>query len=513
MLKRIATYLTATLVLLSFTPGRASAHAELTSSTPAQGEVLARSPQSLVLEFNEEVVVMSDSMQLVSGGTTATFTVSESVGGFSVKPTSALGDGPWSLVWQVVSADGHLVAGVLSFQVGQGSPGTTTQVAPPAAHTNPVITDRLLELFAWVATWVALGAVLTGRRRVLLSTAALAAVFSGLRLLDMYESLGSNVVQLPEFWAAALVASAALTAGCLTPRVRLVALAVPVSLFSLQGVFSGHHRLLGGTGAVHLAAIASHVVHLIAASLWVAALVAIMLDSSNSVVARSRKLATGAIAALVPSVLVLGAIAMWERTELGRWELTIIAKVLLSVIALGFGAVNHRRTSTVSVSGHRLRQFVAIEIALIAAVAVLTASIATATPSSLTADKPTTHAGELARRDLSVELVFDDGRTGRLELLGLAVPGPATVMLYLTHPDGSSMSDTGSVSQAGLQLSSAEHDVSGMNSTLTPMGNHVMGVAQFPFAGEWDAQVSVVLDEFTSISATATINLDAQGGA
>jgi hypothetical protein len=39
------------------------------------------------------------------------------------------------------------------------------------------------------------------------------------------------------------------------------------------------------------------------------------------------------------------------------------------------------------------------------------------------------------------------------------------------------------------------------------MGNHVMGFIKIPFEGTWIVTVEVVIDEFSSIMATTTLDL------
>jgi hypothetical protein len=105
------------------------------------------------------------------------------------------------------------------------------------------------------------------------------------------------------------------------------------------------------------------------------------------------------------------------------------------------------------------------------------------------------------------KLLFDDGREGILDVSHGALPGQGTIMLFLDDEQGVQLTDTSSVSQAGITLSNEEAGVSGLSAPLRPMGNHVMGFIKIPFEGTWIVTVEVVIDEFSSITATTTLDL------
>ena len=138
-------------VVFTLVPARSAfAHADLTDSTPAQGAVLTLAPSEIVISFSESVTPMKSSMKLSSGSSTYDFTLKKSNNTeLVIVPDALLGDGSWSLLWQVVSKDGHLVSGVLSFDVGIVA--THSSVAPAVISSPSVVVDRILELFAWIA--------------------------------------------------------------------------------------------------------------------------------------------------------------------------------------------------------------------------------------------------------------------------------------------------------------------------------------------------------------------------
>lgn len=107
----------------------ASAHDQLISSSPAADERLASAPESITMTFSGELLVLDESLtgavvlvvddsgrDWVSGDVT--------VAGRTV--TAALAPGMptagYQVRWQVVSEDGHPIAGVVPFTIGDAEP-------------------------------------------------------------------------------------------------------------------------------------------------------------------------------------------------------------------------------------------------------------------------------------------------------------------------------------------------------------------------------------------------------
>lgn len=112
--------LTGVVVLLS--PGVASAHAALESSTPGNGKVLATAPTEVTLTFGEPVeialgglrVIDADGHRVDDGQPAHPLGHSEQV----VVGLHELPPGTYLATWRVVSADSHAVAGAFTFSVG-----------------------------------------------------------------------------------------------------------------------------------------------------------------------------------------------------------------------------------------------------------------------------------------------------------------------------------------------------------------------------------------------------------
>jgi len=123
-------------VLLSVTAAPAFAHDELLGADPAAGAQLEALPESLTLTFSgvlldepgATAVVVTDAagISLTDGdpvldGTSLT------------QPLSAETAGIVTVIWRVVSSDGHPISGEYTFTVGDG---TASPVATPEAPTQ-----------------------------------------------------------------------------------------------------------------------------------------------------------------------------------------------------------------------------------------------------------------------------------------------------------------------------------------------------------------------------------------
>lgn len=97
----------------------AAAHTEMISSTPSNGSVLASSPETARLVFNEKVSPVTGGISLRAGvgekvQTGKAFRAGKTV---VVPIEETLAAGSYLLSYRVVSADGHTVKGTIAFRV------------------------------------------------------------------------------------------------------------------------------------------------------------------------------------------------------------------------------------------------------------------------------------------------------------------------------------------------------------------------------------------------------------
>ena len=130
-------------IVIVATAAPASAHDQLISSTPEDGARLAVAPSSVSMTFSGELLVLDDSLTgavvlVVDSAGTDWVSGSPTVSGrdVSVALKPGMPDAGYQVRWQVVSEDGHPIAGVIPFTVGDAEPmvfGADADDAPAAA--------------------------------------------------------------------------------------------------------------------------------------------------------------------------------------------------------------------------------------------------------------------------------------------------------------------------------------------------------------------------------------------
>lgn len=142
-IRRFAAGMVVAAIAILATAAPASAHDELISSSPSADEKLADAPESITMKFSGQLLSLGDStpgaIVIVideNGHDWATGEVE--VVGDTVTATLETGmpDAGYQLRWQVVSEDGHTVAGAVPFTVGDAEPMATSSAG--GGSTNPV---------------------------------------------------------------------------------------------------------------------------------------------------------------------------------------------------------------------------------------------------------------------------------------------------------------------------------------------------------------------------------------
>jgi copper transport protein len=121
-------------------PGAALAHATLVRSGPANEQRLPSSPRFVRIEFDQTVVLVPRSLRVLDAG-------GQSLAGAPrlaedaraiVAPLPRLSRGGYTVRWQALGADGHVVAGVFTFGVRAKAPEATAAygVSGPSGAEN-----------------------------------------------------------------------------------------------------------------------------------------------------------------------------------------------------------------------------------------------------------------------------------------------------------------------------------------------------------------------------------------
>ena len=112
-------------------------HAELDTSDPADGAVLATPPTEVTLTFTEGLEAAKSSFRIVKDGTdVATGSAQDDGDLFMTATNLALEPGDYVIRWTAVADDGHVERGRLTFAVEEPSPSPSLTPAPTEAASE-----------------------------------------------------------------------------------------------------------------------------------------------------------------------------------------------------------------------------------------------------------------------------------------------------------------------------------------------------------------------------------------
>lgn len=528
-------------VVLGIAPP-ASAHATLVGTDPVDGSVLVASPGSVTFTFDEPVSLPEGGVQAFDSAgdpVPATATTLDAV--LSVDVPDVLADGSYVVVWRVVSADGHPVAGSLTFSVGSPSPTVTVPVrADPGSSRAVTLGLDIAQALAYVGLFVVAGLIVFGGwmlpaglaldrvrrrlRRVVLGATGVAAVagVTSLGLSACYQ-LGRDLDGLVgDAWAAvgttAWVGLALLLLGLLlvqpaarslsAPHRRDAALALAgVALLVVSPAVTGHTR----AATPELAVIVTDVLHVLAGSAWLGGLLGLALSLPSlagrgthaaETLVRFSTLASGTLAALVASgsVLAWRIVGSWAALLDTTYGRLLLLKIAVVATAVGVGAWNRWRLlpGLRAASGYddrvrasrRVVRSVTVEAGLLVAVLALTGFLVHQSPNR-TVDAPagvpsaTALLGEHA-----VTVSLTPGRPGRNTLL-------------VEVDDSQGRAWAGAVPVVGVE--SHHLDLGAVAVTRVGAGRYT-GTVVLPDSGTWHVSVSLRVTRFDN--PVATLDLD-----
>lgn len=137
LLKPAGVALLAFLVVLA-PGGMASAHDELISSDPADGETVDEAPEELVLTYSANIATVGAQLQITDeDGNDVADGDPEVVGTDLIQALTELGSGDYEVVWRVTSSDGHPISGTFGFTVAAAAePEETEEATEDAAEDD-----------------------------------------------------------------------------------------------------------------------------------------------------------------------------------------------------------------------------------------------------------------------------------------------------------------------------------------------------------------------------------------
>ncbi len=517
-----------------------AAHAQLLSTSPANGQTLTQSPAVISLQFNEPVtaspgairVVDSTGVEMFSGGTARDATVTAPL-------DSALPDGTYIASWRVGSSDGHVIAGAFSFVVGD-SHALPTEVSPVAALESPTALRATMYLtraiafagaltVAGLVAWVVFvvprrASRVTARTRRLIGPLALvSAVAAGLLLpLTAITNAGAGWLALGQWsmWIESAASdsgfAAAVAAACLAglwallgrphgpnrlaPVAQGSAVAVAVALLATF-TFVGHSRTRGP----ELLMVFADLVHVTAAAVWLGGIVGLTLlltrksEATHSVdsrlaaetISRFSSIAGATVVALAVGGVLMAWFVLGELSALfgSPYGVTLIVKLALTGVVLLIAGYNRFRllariqtTPRESAAWKLLRTTVRCEAIGLALITLVTAVLVSQNPTTA-ATSPV--SGTPSSAPITVTQPFGSGQVH--VTVTPATTGVNVIELSFTRA-GAPVSlielPTVTVELPEVGLGPLDRTV-----TLTGPGTYE-AISDFPIAGEWGIVVS-----------------------
>jgi copper transport protein len=329
----------------------ASAHATLLGSTPPAGYAVPTAPTELTLDFDEPVSITATPLILTgaTGPQPALGRVGLSLGGrrLSAPVSGHLADGGYRLHWEVTAEDGDLVSGIITFAVGTAAPIPAGGVVSGDAIDSPLVIVLRWALFSglFLALGGLAGDVLARRvareastddtepltpRPLLLAGATLGTLAAiGLALNQSGLALTASpagLVLLVEVAGFALAAVLAIVARTL-PRITGVASVPLLAVVVAEGMRAHPHADSPVLGT------ALTIVHLLAAGVWVGALVQVLR------VARTWRSRAGWTRLLVYDYARLALVLLALVVATGTAEALIVLPSLVSLVDTFYGLV------------------------------------------------------------------------------------------------------------------------------------------------------------------------------
>ena len=138
-------------------PAAAYGHASIRDSKPASRQRLARAPTRVEIDFDQGVKVFPSGIEVYDarGRNLARNVHSESGGHAIVAGVARLPTGPYTVRWQALSDDGHVVSGVYTFGVRVAAPEPTQAYG----SSGPTTTEDVLRWLYFVCLALVIGGI------------------------------------------------------------------------------------------------------------------------------------------------------------------------------------------------------------------------------------------------------------------------------------------------------------------------------------------------------------------
>jgi copper transport protein len=524
-------------------------HATLLSTQPSQDSVVAESPGTVLLRFDEPVEGALGSVRVYNGRAEQVDSgeiTRPSPDSVAVPVDERLDRGTYTVAWRVISADSDPISGAFTFHVEEPGPHPAG-VAAEVLEDTPALTSVLYTtgrgidyalLLLCVGGIAVLGFALgsapgTLRRRLfrILGASALAlavvalvgivlqgAAGSGLPISEALNWDDASSVLETRFGEFSLLRVAlALTIAALalglsrssrTPHPAVwIALGLAAVGLIVTPVASGHASTAGALQ------VTSDLAHVQAAAIWVGGLAMLMIALAaagaddrwrlaGAAVPRFSNLALVAVGVLIAAGVVNGLyqVGAWR----GLWDTTygllLLAKIALILPLLALGAFNNRysvprlrRGITSLVDRRRFARAAGAELLVMVSIVGVTAVLVNASPArDEVVHEMATH--ELRLGPLDAHVTVDPAMTGRNEI----------------HVALEENGEPAEVDELRLSAALPSRELGPLAVKTRPGGAHGehMAEANLPIAGGWELRIEARRGKFELFAGTASIEIE-----
>lgn len=494
----------------------ATAHASLVETDPADGAVVDTAPAVITLTFNEPVSPNVESTTLLDAeGDPVDIDVQGSGADVRLTTSETLADGTFIVNWRVISSDDHPISGGFTFSVGEPS-DTVIEVEQNEDGAGTVeLALRTTNAAHYMALLGTAGLIFftasvvprqAWRRRVLRERFERLVLggFVGLAVTGavgiVLETLWTGAIPSAGVQATGLGIAGIAAAWWCHGRGRRAAMVVALIVAVGAPALSGHTRTYGQP----VVTVASDVLHLVTAAIWVGGITGLLLvlatlptadgDLAGRTVSRFSAIALGTVVTLA----VTGLVMAWQIPDLTLawpdllYERLLVVKVAIVAFAVGAAAWNRfvlvprleqaaHRTDAL----FRIHRTLTIEaVALVVVLAVTSVLVAQVPRDMNAAEAPTSQSVSETFDGGEVTVDLTPGTLG-VNALEVTVTDDRQEPLELEEPPA-------------IDLLLEEYDIGPLEQTVTEVAPGRYAVTtEIALEGTWTIQAALRLDRFT----------------
>jgi copper transport protein len=517
----------AALLLVGCGVTSAFAHASLVATEPRDGSMVAQTPKTVRLRFNEPVTPAVIHVIDADGRTRDDAAVHAADQTIEITLPPGLPAGTQVVSYRVISADGHPVAGSMMFSVGMGRPAAV----PSSSDATLGILIWLSRIGLYLGLFVGVGGVFFNAWTAELNTRSKPVVAAlTLGLLSAVASLGCQGLDLlglpirdiltPVPWQAAIattlgpslvIAAAAMGLGCLALRLPSAKAKRTLSAVAMAGVglslaASGH----ASTAPPQWLTRPAVFLHGIGLAWWVGALLPLMALAHHPaqpllpVLHRFSKIAVPVVGVVALTGLLLAVIQLESFQALTgtRYGWILCIKLALVAMLLGLAALNRFRLTPALQSGSRntrpLVRSIGLECAVVVGIlAVVAGWRFTPPPRSLAA---------AVRPPLALHIHSD--RAMFQVLISRSRAGTDDFVLQIMAGDASPLQ----AKEVSLFLSLPEKGIEPMERKAERGADGIWTIRDvpIPFAGFWRVRVEALVTDFEKVTLEEELDVPAR---